>query len=485
MGDPARNLSSVSVLPHARYKAGEQSPYHLPPPHSFSEDSELAQAYPILRDWARHLAANSSVAVAVLESRRTNGIGSGLMYEPLVRDRSGDLISELNTKIRRFLKDWRKSPDVTGELSGSELERLAWRSWDMDGEIFLRKVIRREPTGIPYRVQLIESDMVPYSFMGDRRQIVQGVAKDGWGRPQTYYVHPRRPSDPLGDPFYSLSTELVPIPGASMHHLKHMVRPDQTRGLTLLHAVIFRTADIAEYAQSQRLAARGSADLFASINRSADWEPPIDEEGRPTDPRNWNFEHLQMIDGLGPGEMVNFHAPQHPNQNAPEFLHEEMRQIAAGTRSGFSQIAQVFDRSFAAQRLETVHVWRNVEAERAQFIDDLALPALYEAPLRWAIDMGLISIPRKADPDTIFDVRIDGPTMPVIDPVKDREAFELDQENGWDARHGIMRKLGRNPADVDAERKQDDFKTQRDQGNMQPRVATPPEREEGDQNGED
>ena len=75
--------------------------------------------------------------------------------------------------------------------------------------------------------------------------------------------------------------------------------------------------------------------------------------------------------------------------------------------------------------------------------------------------------------------------MPVIDPVKDREAFELDQENGWDARHGIMRKLGRNPADVDAERKQDDFKTQRDQGNMQPRVATPPEREEGDQNGED
>ena len=62
---------------------------------------------------------------------------------------------------------------------------------------------------------------------------------------------------------------------------------------------------------------------------------------------------------------------------------------------------------------------------------------------------------RRVDPETLLDCRIDGPTMPVIDPNKDRQAFELDQVNGWDSRHGIIRRMGRQPADVDAERASD------------------------------
>lgn len=442
----------------ALYEGGKSSPYHLPPPQSLSEDAELHQAYPQLRNWARHLAGNSSLIIAVLGSRVSNIIGTGLVYEPLVRNRRGELLTKFNADIRRFHKRWRRSPDITGELSGGEMERLLCRAWDTDGEVFLRQVIRRSPI-IPYRVQVIESDLVPYSLFGANKQIIQGVEKDDWGRPLRYHVYKRRPRDIYRGSATAafVSGETVAIPAESMIHLKRVVRPDQTRGVTLLRGVIFRTADIAEYAQSHRLAARASADLFASINRSPDWQPSQSEDGTELPERNWQFEHLQLIDNLSSGESVNFHAPQHPNQSATEFLTEEMRQIAAGTHTGISQIAQIFDRAFAAQRMEWVTVWRFVEQARSQFVDDLARPALYERPLQWAIETGAVKVPRTADPETLFDVRIEGPPMPVIDPVKDKQADALDQEYAWDSRLGIIRRRGRNPADVDAERASDDF----------------------------
>ena len=434
--------------PRALYEAGKQTPWHLPPPLSLPQDAEIGNAGTRLRDWARHLAANSSIIRAVLDSRVANGIGPGLIYEPLVRDRSGKLLTETNNAIKRVLAKWRRAPEVTGELSGGELERLLWRAWDTDGEVFLRQVQRRTGSGIPYQVQAIEADLVPL-LLWDGAATVQGIRKDDWGRPIEYLVYRRRPNA-AGVQY--VASDLATIPAASIRHLKRIVRPDQTRGITLLHAVIFRVADIAEYQHSHRLAARASADLWASINRSADYQAPEENTGR-----NWDLGQLQMLDNLAPGESVNFHTPSHPNVNAPDFVNSELRQIAAGTRTGFSEIAQVWDSSYAAQRLEKVQVWRFIEVDRAQFVSDVALPALYEEPLRWAIESGMVRIPRAADPETLMDVRIDGPQMPVIDPEKDRKAYALDQENGWDSRPGIIRKMGRSPADVDAEREQDPY----------------------------
>jgi lambda family phage portal protein len=456
-------VSKVTPI-RASYEAGQPSPYHQAPPYSLSQDAELAEASPQLRNWARHLAANSSIVKAVLDSRVSNAVGCGLTYEPLVRDRQGNLVEDLNRRIRRFLEDWRRAPEVRGELNGAELERLAWRAWDTDGEVFLRQVIRRRSGMIPYRVQLLESDLVPMTLMADR-QMVQGIEQDEWGAPIAYYVQRRRPST-IYTSSQTLLDETVRVPAQDIRHLKRMVRPDQTRGLTLIHAVVFRIADIAEFAESHRLAARASTDMFASINRAPDWQPTQDAKGKDQNQRNWHFEHLQILDGLQAGESVNYLAPEHPNQNATEFLHEELRQIAAGTRSAFSQIANVFDRAYAAQRLEIVHAWRLVEQDRSQFIDDLARPLLYEAPLRWAVAAGRIQVPRRGiDPETLYDVRIEGPVMPTIDPVNDRKADELDQANGWDSRHAIIRRRGRRPSDVDAEIAQDDWT---------PPAATPP-----------
>ena len=448
----------AKVLKHpakARYEAGRPTPYHLDPPASQSVDAEVGSAGVRLRNWARQLADNSSIVSAILSSRVSNAIGPGLTYEPLVKDRKGKLIGELNDVLRRIHADWSKSVDVTGEFSRQELERLAWRTWDLDGETFIRQV--RIGRDIPYRLQQIESDWIPLNTtqVFDSEIIIHGVGKNEWGRPLTYYVDPRQQGDIYGYNGLMLDPErMTKVPASDMWHLKRIERVNQTRGVTLLHAVIFRIADIAEFQQSHRLAARASADLYASINRSPDMDPEVIDTAAD---RTWQYEHLQMIDELMPGETVNFHDPQHPNQNAVDFVREELRSVASACDVGFSQIAQVFDSSYAAQRLEVVDTYRKVDRDRSKFIGDFARAALYERPIEAARLAGLLParMMRKADPLTFLDCRIDGPQMPVIDPEKDRKAYALDQENGWDSRHGIIRRMGKVPAQIDAERATD------------------------------
>ena len=280
------------------------------------------------------------------------------------------------------------------------------------------------------------------------------------------------------------------LPADQVWHLKRTQQPGQTRGVTLLHAIIFRIHDIAEFEQSHRLAARASADLWASINRDIGFDPSLDstrgeETANGKTKNTWEFEHLQMIDGLAPGETVNFHSPQHPNQNAVDFVREELRHIASACDVGFSQVAQVFDSSYAAQRLEVVDTWRKVERDRSKFISDFARPALYEQVVDAARLTGQLPARamRKLDPETFLDARIDGPTMPVIDPVKDRQAFALDQENGWDSRPGIIRRMGKRPADIDAEIKSDDLA---DMGKPEPvQQRQQDQNDQQDQNQED
>lgn len=461
----------------ARYEAGYPSEYNASPPSAQSADAEIYSAGQRLRDWARYLAKNSAVVKAVLDARQAKGIGPGLRYEPMVTDRRGNLLLKLNDVIRQVHADWSEAADVTNELGRPEVERLAWRDWDTAGEMFARCVYRgRTRERIGYRLQLIRSELVPYGFIGQTGATL-GIERDEWGVPQTFWVYPALPSGALGRYGYGLGAAPKPVPAVDMLHLRRQEELDQTRGVTLFHAVILRASDIAEYQQSHRRAARASANLFASINRGDSYNPdtPPAEEDR------FSFADLQILDRLAPGEAVNFLSPAHPNVNAIEFVNQELRQFAAATRVAFSWIAYVFDRAYAAQRTELVHAWELIKEDRAQFIRDFAFPALYREPLRIAILEGRLPAGelRRADPKTLYACRIEGPAMPTIDPVKDRQSAQIDQEQGWDSRHAIIRRFGKDPSQVDAERKQDSF-----QGSLSvtqpPRETAPSDDEDPD-----
>ncbi|MCP5009410.1 MAG: phage portal protein [Aestuariibacter sp.] len=444
----------AKVVPiQARYEAGYYSDYNPTPPASRGADAEIYSAGAKLRDWARYLAKNSAIVKAVLDARCAKGVGTGLTYEPMVRDKKGNLLPKLNDAIRRHHEKWSESVDTTSEMSRQEAERITWREWDTVGEIFARKVFRgRTRDRIGYQIQLIKSELVPYGFMHDTSPTM-GIDRDEWGAPTNYWTYPYNQHADMWQ-WQMADYKPVAIPAEFVCHLRRQEELGATRGVTLFHAVIFRASDIAEFQQSHRRAARASANLFASINRDADMGADTASSAE-----DINLLDLQIIDFLKSGESVNFHDPSHPNQNAVEFVNQELRQFAAACRVAFSWIAFVFDKAYAAQRTELVHAWELINEDRAQFIRDFARPALYAKPLRTAILEGKIipNLLRKADQSTLYDVRIEGPVMPQIDPVKDKQSAKLDQDNGWESRHGNIRKFGRNPSQVDAERNVDTF----------------------------
>jgi lambda family phage portal protein len=457
----------ANVVPiDARYEAGFPSDYNATPPVAGSADAEIYAAGQRLRDWARYLAKNSAIVKAVLDARQAKGVGPGLRYEPMVRDRKGRLLQTLNLAIHRVIEKWAQAADVTGELSRAEVERMVWRDWDTAGEVFVRKVVRgRTRERIGYQLQLIKSELVPYGFTSTGGATM-GIDRDKWGVPQKYWVYPYAPGTEVWR-FAMPRLQPTDIPADQMVHLRRQEELDATRGVTLFHAVIFRASDVAEFQQSHRRAARASANLFASINRSLDYDPGA-EEDTPPDPLS--IADLTILDYLKAGESVNFHAPQHPNQNAVEFVNQELRQFAAASRVAFSWIAYVFDRAYAAQRTELAHAWEMIAEDRAQFVRDFAYPALYREPLRLAILDGRLPARelRRADPETLYECRIEGPVMPSLDPLTDRKAAQLDQEMGWESRPGNTRRFGRDPSQVDAEREQDDLTPQ-----AKPAVAPP------------
>jgi lambda family phage portal protein len=439
----------------ARYEAGFPSEFNPAPPAAQSADSEIYAAGERLRDWARYLARNSAIVKAVLDARQAKGVGTGLRYEPMVRDRKGNLLTKINDAIRDIHADWSEASDVTGELSRTEIERLVWRDWDTAGEVFARQVYRgRTNSRVGYQLQLIRSELVPYGWISNGRAVM-GVDRDDWGAPARYWVYPYDPSAYAWQ-YRMPSMQPKPVNAEFVLHLRRQEELDATRGVTLFHAVIFRASDIAEYQQSHRRAARASANLFASINRSPDMVS-TDNDTRYQQDNELNLNDLLMIDWLKAGESVNFHTPQHPNQNAVEFVNQELRQMASACRVAFSWIAYVFDRAYAAQRTELVHAWEMIMEDRGQFIRDFALPGLYVAPIRTALVEGRIPRRdlRRADPRTLYDCRIQGPVMPSIDPISDRKSAQIDQEMGWESRYGNIRRFGRDPVQVDAERAMD------------------------------
>jgi lambda family phage portal protein len=476
-------MADGSGIVQARYEAGFPSEYNASPPSAQSGDAEIYAAGQRLRDWARYLAKISSIVKAVLDARQTKGIGPGLRYEPMVTDRQGKLLPKLNEAIRQVHDDWSEKADVTGELSRQEVERRVWREWDLAGEVFARRVYRgRTADRVGFQLQLIRSDLVPYGWAGSGRAIM-GIERDDWGAPIRYWVYPYAPSAYTWR--YAMpSLQPKPITADQIVHLRRQEEDlDSTRGVTLFHAVIFRASDIAEYQQSHRRAARASANLFASINRSLDYDPAQspDDAQEPV-----SFADLQILDQLKQGESLNFHTPAHPNQNAPEFVNQELRQFAAATRVAFSWIAYVFHRAYAAQRTELVHAWEYIAEDRAHFVRDFAYPLLYRDPLRQAVLEGRLPARelRKADPRSLYKCRIEGPVMPQIDPVKDRDSAQIDQEMGWDSRPAIIRRFGRDPVQVDLEREQDEFE-QPEPGNRQPKDPAKQEPDQDDDIGSD
>ncbi len=447
-GLAARRLSGqlrLDALTRA-YEAAKTSAYRPRRGHVSSADASVYAAGDRLREFARYLDENHDLAIGILDDLVTNIVGEGIGVEFAVTTTTGEPLERLNDELTSLWRDWWERPEVTGELSGPELERLVCRTWLRDGEVFVQHVTgRAAPYGsaVPYALEPIEADFVPSDY--DLNGFRQGVLKDNWGRPLSYAVYKSHPGDA-----YALGGTLRPdikyVSAQNLSHLKLAKRLHQTRGVTVLHGVLGRLDDLRDYEESERVAARVAAALTAYIKRSADLAPTESAESA----RSFEISPGMVWDNLQPGEEVGVINSERPNSALATFRMSQLRAAAAGTGTRGSAIARDFNGSYSSQRQElvegTAHYRRLFSYEEGQF---------YLPVVRRFVDAsrlaGLVRVPSNADLRTLYHPELRMPALPWIDPKKEIEAAGLAVEYGFRSRRQVIRDLGGDPREVDAQ----------------------------------
>lgn len=441
-----RWLVQRSLLEKFRaYEAAAASQYRPVVSNLTSGDGVMSATGSRLRQIARHLDENHDLVVGILDDLVNNTVGAGIRIAPMVRRADGSLDESANDRIADLWDQWAQYPETTGDFGFEAMERMVARSWLRDGEVFAQHVVQasafRYRTAIPYAVELLEADMVPFDYAAQDQNILHGIQCNDWNAPVAYFVYLNHPGDPLLR--YNNALDMKRLPAERVMHIKFSRRLRQRRGVPILHAVITRLQDLKDYEESERIAARVAADMTWYIQRTGEYNGPVDVNtaGNRT---------MQMAAGAGfellPGETVGTIKSERPNSALVAFREAMQRAVAAGTGTRFSSIARNYNGTYSAQRQELVEGAVAYRALFAYLVRRFYRP-MYEQFINAAILANRLSLPAGATP-SMYRADFRAPALPWIDPSKEADAYRTLIESGLESRQEIMRQRGRDPGKV-------------------------------------
>jgi lambda family phage portal protein len=434
-----RYYEAVNISHHRTRRGGSQS-----------ADTVVDKSKGKLREYARWLDENHDLAVGVLDDLVVNIVGNGAGLEPLAQRSDGEPAPALNAQLRDLWESFWQRPTVDQSLSGADFERLICRTWLRDGEVFIQHVMGRSalryPGSIPYLLEPLESDFVPFDLTTDT--IVHGVQKNAWGQAIAYVVYKKHPGDLRG----ATSLETKNIPADQMLHLKFVRRLHQTRGVSIFHAVLPRLDDIKDYEESERIAARIAAAFTAYIKRNGEYETPLNDDGS----RAFEMSPGMIYDNLLPGEDVGMIKSDRPNAGLENFRNGQLRAVAAGTGTRFSSISKNYNGTYSAQRQELVEGGLGYRRLFNTLLHHFYWP-IWRTFIDAAILSGALRIPGGIDVSSVYRPEFRPPALPWIDPKKELDAFKTAVECGFKSRHQVIRDMGGDPSTVDQQLAADDF----------------------------
>ena len=420
-----------------------------------------------LRLQARYLDENHDLGRSVLNTLVSQIVGTGLLTFPMVKDRSGNLLDDVNDMITKLWNDWSKRPEVTWENDLAKCQRLAVRGWFRDGETFVQKLggnvtALDHGTAVPFSIEQLEADYCPVGLDDPSKGIRQGIKKNVWGRPNTYFFYKQYPTEgALGSVINGsfapgFSVNLASVKGViaqNVAHLKHTDRIRQTRGTSIFASVFSRLDDLKDYEESERVAARIGAAFAFAITKGIDSAPGTSSA---------EFREMDIVpgivaDSLQPGEKVESLENKRPDNKITDFRANQLKAVAGGTNTGYSSIAKDYDGSYSSQRQELVEQARVTQLLRGEFISAWLQP-IYVDFINAAFVAGLIDL-RSADPLTIHDAEHVGLGTAHIEPKREADAQERQILAGLKSKTQLILANGDDPREVtrqiDRERAED------------------------------
>jgi lambda family phage portal protein len=444
----------------AAYEAGEQSNARKVRRDRSSANTLNQKSAENIRATARYLDENYDIASGMLDVLVANTVGTGIWPEPQILLKDGSPAKEANETLMAIFEDWRFKPDVTWQYDYFGLQRIVARSAYRDGEVFANRVTGpvsgiNHGTIVPYSIEALEADFVPYSLEGSAPTIRQGIEVNAWGRPVAYHCYKGHPGESLGVVRSVISaSETKRVSADTMMHVAYRKRLHQLRGMSMFSAIANRLEDIKQIDECELLAAKIAASMAAYIKKGQPemYVPPGSDGANTssTGRRLMQFEGGLIFDDLNMGEEIGTIDTTRPNNDVIQFRDSHIRAAAAGFGTSYSSSSKNYNGTYSAQRQELVEQYQTYQMVAGPIVYSFCQPT-WEGLVDAALASGKLALPRDVDPATIWDCTHTGPAMPWIDPEKEVKAQVLAMQWTLTSRSRVIRKSGNNPDQINRE----------------------------------
>lgn len=437
------------------FEAAKVTRTHKAEKQTRSADASLQKDAASLRAQARKLDEDHDLVTGIFDRLEERVVGGdGITVEPLPLDYAGNIHLEFAAQIKAAWAEWSLRPETSGELTRPQVERQVCRSWLRDGEALGQLVIGTVPNfqhlhAVPFSIELLEADYLPWDYNDPANGVTQGITRDSWRRVKGFNLLKQHPGSLMG---FSLSWDMKFVPADRMLHIAYRKRIGQNRGQPLLHAVLTRLADIKDYEESERIAARISAALAMFIKKGSTDDyvstaPTAGAGGQAVGARSIPIAPGMVFDGLLPGEDVGMIESNRPSQFVESFRNGQLRAVSAGARIGYSTATRNYNGTYSAQRQELVESQLGYDLLQHEFIDYWSRK-VYRGFLDAALASGVLVPPRNVNMDSVFSAVYQGPVMPWINPVHEANAWEALVKAGFADEAEVSRARGRNPQEL-------------------------------------
>ncbi len=395
-----------------------------------SADAELALSLTQLRARSRQLVRDAGYAKRAKVLVQNNVVGSGVGMQAQVMATRGELRAPLNSAIEAAFAAWSKARHchVGAALHFHEIERMGMGQVFEAGEVIIRLHNRRMGgSQVPLAVEIIEAERLADEFTTPGgavpANVRMGVEQDEYFRPIAYWIRESHPGDLRANA--QGSQRFTRVPAEQIIHLKLTDRWPQTRGEPWMHAAIKKLHDMDEYSGAELTAARMSANYFGTISSDAD--NPLAGVEEDSGDRRIDIEP-GVIQGLNPGEKLDFHAPNRPNTALDPFMRYMLRETAAAVGVSYESLSRDYSQSNYSSsrlaRLDDRDLWMVLQQWWVRsFREPLHAVFMQRATLAGAI-AGLTAEQYFSDPERYEAVRWKFRGWSYVDPTKEVTAYK-------------------------------------------------------------
>ena len=443
-------------------------------PRKLGYKADIGANLSTLRDRSADLAINTPVGTAAINTSTTHTVGAGLNVFPRPKFQilgiSAEEARAWARKVRAEFDLWAESKDcdIYRKNNLYDMQSIAYQGYLTDGDSFA--VFRRKPTtpDMPYtlRLQLIEGNRVSNPLTdsiyvtGDPtgvealnpdngNRILNGVEIDTDGAIVAYWVSNQVP----GEPITSMLTTWARVEAygkrtsiPNVLQISNDTRPEQYRGVPYLAPVIETLKQVYRYTNAELTSAiiKSYFALFftEAVTNSGSLNDILADNGvdDPTEPVVDVSEY-----NLGPGTLnalpkgVDVKSVDASNAQSTfeVFSTQLIKQVGAALNQPYEVLMKNFNSSYSASRAAMLQAWEEYKLRRKWFARDFCQP-IYEVWLMEAVANGRIEAPGFFDDPLIRKAWCNadwfGPTMSILDPVKDMNGSTLRVENGVSTR---------------------------------------------------